>query len=63
MFYSEALLRTIARDGSLSDSSEGLFQRFKRGAGIYRNSCWKKKNHEVEHQKITANHKKTDISS
>lgn len=56
MFYSKALLRTTAWDGSLSDSSEGLFQRCKKGTGIRRNFCWKKKQHEVAHQKITANH-------
>ena len=42
MFHSVALLRTIAQEGSLSDSSEGLFQRDKQGARIYRSFCWKK---------------------
>lgn len=36
MFYSVDFLRTIAQDGSLSDSSEGLFQRGKVGVTMYR---------------------------
>ena len=35
MFYSADFLRTIAQDGSLSDSSEGLFQRGKVGVTMY----------------------------
>ena len=47
MFYLGHLLRTIAQDGSLSDSSEGLFQRGKGGAGIYRSFCRGKKQNYV----------------
>lgn len=36
MFYSMALMRSIAWDGSLSDSSEVLFQRDKGGGRIHR---------------------------
>ena len=45
--------------GSLSDSSEELLQRGEGGARIY-SFCWEKKKqkHAVEHQKITANHRK-----
>ena len=51
------LLRTIAQEGSLSYSSEGLFQRGKGGARLYKSICLKKKKkktHVVEHQKISA---------
>ena len=53
---------------SLSDSSQGLFQRVKGGARIYRSFAEKKtkqnKKHIVEHQRITANNlKNPDISS
>lgn len=48
----------------LSGISEESFQIGKRGARIYRSSCWeknqpnkKRKKHVVEHQKITVNHK------
>ena len=34
-----ALLRTVAQEGSLSDSSEGLFQRGKWEARIHRSFC------------------------
>ena len=37
------LLRTIAQEGSLSYSSEGLFQRGKGGARLYKSICCKKK--------------------
>jgi len=50
------LLRTIAQEGSLSYSSEGLFQRGKGGARLYKSICCKKKKkktHVVKHQKIT----------
>ena len=72
MFYSVALPRTLAQDDSslgcrLSDISEEVFQRGKRGARIYRSFCWgwggTCKKHVVEHEKITVNHKKTHISS
>ena len=61
---SYVLFRDISEDyrlgGSLSHSSEELFQRGKGRARIY-SFCWEKtKNkHVAEHQKITANHKKT----
>ena len=64
MLYSVTVLRTITQEGSLSGSSEGLFLRGNRGARVYRSFCWgKKKQLVVKHQKITTNHKKTDISS
>ena len=47
-----------AWEGSLSDSSDELFQRGKRWAWIYRNFCWKAKSNLVEYWKITANHKR-----
>ena len=53
MFYWVSLLRTIAGEGSFSDSSEGLIQRGKGGTSIYRSFCLKKKKHGVKHQKIT----------
>ena len=43
---------------SLSDSSEGLFQRGMGGTRIYRSFC-KKKTQVVEQQEITANYRKT----
>ena len=43
MLYSQTLLRTIAWNGNLSDSSEVLFQRGRGGARIYRSFCWEKK--------------------
>jgi len=42
MFYSKTLLRTIAWEDSLSDSSDELFQRDKREARIYRSFTGKK---------------------
>ena len=54
MFYLGTLLRAIAQRISLSDSSEGLFQRGKGWDRIHRHFCWKKE-HIVEHQKVTAN--------
>ena len=54
------ILRTIACDGSLSDSSEELFQRGKGGARIHRSLLEKKKKKPVvEYQEVTANHTHT----
>ena len=58
MFYSGTLLRTLAWEDSLSESSEGLFPRGKGGTRIYRSFAGKKKKNVVKHQKITDNHKK-----
>ena len=62
---SYVLFRDLSEDyspgDSLSESSEEMFQRGEGGATIYRSFCWKK--NIVKHQKITANHKKTDLSS
>ena len=66
-FYLGTFLRTIAQEGSFSGSSEELSQRGKGGVRIHRNFVKKKKkqpkSHVVEQQKISVNHKKTDISS
>lgn len=59
MFYSEILLRTIAWEDSLSDSSDELFQRDEREARIYRSFTGK---NVVEHQKIIDNHTKNPSS-
>ena len=59
MFHSVALLRTIAQEGSLSDSSEGLFQRDKQGARIYRSFLLgKKEKLAVRHKRLLLNHQK-----
>lgn len=48
-------------EGSLSDSSEGLFQRDKGGAGIYRSLC--SRNQVIEASKDYCQLKKTRHSS
>lgn len=60
MFYSETLLRTIAWEDSLSDSSDELFQREEKKSGYI--GVFLEKN-VVEHQKITDNHTKKHPSS
>ena len=49
-------IEDLSLGDSLSDSSEGLFQRGKGEVRIYRSSNKQtNKNHVVEHQKITTN--------